>query len=62
MKEQKNSKIGNIWGFTGGSFGGNVWTADGLAPALMTMQGGGKVPMIATYEGDEDDKVSPRIL
>ena len=40
MKEQKNSKIGNIWGFTGGSFGGNVWTADGLAPALMTMQGG----------------------
>ena len=39
-------KLGNIYGFTGGNFSGNVYSAKGLAPALNTMQGGNKQPMI----------------
>lgn len=35
-------RIGNIYGeqFKSG-FAGNVWSIEGLSPALMTMQGGG---------------------
>lgn len=36
----KINKIGNIYGFTGGSFAGNVYGVDGVAPALNTMGGG----------------------
>lgn len=39
-------KLGNIYGFTGGNFAGNVYSAKGLAPALNTMQGGNKQPLI----------------
>ena len=49
-------RIGNIYGeqFKSG-FAGNVWSVEGLSPALMTMQGGGREPMIATYEDRRDD-------
>ena len=33
-------KLGNIYGFTGGNFAGNVYSIKGIAPALKTMQGG----------------------
>ena len=33
-------KIGNIYGFTGGSFAGMVYGVNGCAPALNTMGGG----------------------
>ena len=39
-------KIGNIFGFTGGNYAGNVYDKDHLSPTLNTMQGGGKQPMI----------------
>ena len=39
-------KLGNIYGFTGGNFAGIVYSAKGIAPALNTMQGGNKQPMI----------------
>ena len=39
-------KLGNIYGFTRGNFSGNVYSAKGIAPALQTMQGGNKQPMI----------------
>lgn len=39
-------KLGNIYGFTGGNFAGNVYSAKGIAPALKTMQGGNRQPMI----------------
>ena len=32
-------KLGNIYGFTGGNFAGNVYSAKGIAPALIV--GGG---------------------
>ena len=39
-------KLGNIYGFTGGSFAGIVYSAKGIAPALNSMQGGNRQPMI----------------
>ena len=39
-------KLGNIYGFTGGNFSGNVYSAKGIAPTLNTMQGGNKQPLI----------------
>jgi DNA (cytosine-5)-methyltransferase 1 len=39
-------RIGNIFGFSGGNYAGNVYDKDFLAPTLNTMQGGCKQPMI----------------
>ena len=39
-------KLGNIYGFTGGNFAGNVYSIKGIAPALKTMQGGNRQPLI----------------
>ena len=39
-------RIGNIYGFDGGNYAGNVYDYNFLAPTLNTMQGGGKQPMI----------------
>ena len=39
-------KLGNIYGFTGGNFAGIVYSVKGIAPALNTMQGGNKQPLI----------------
>lgn len=41
MKDtSKIERIGNIYGFTGGSFAGMVYGVNGCAPALNTMGGG----------------------
>ena len=46
--------IGNIYG-CGSGYAGNVWGVDGLSPALMTMGGGNRQPMvIENYEEDND--------
>lgn len=39
-------KIGNIFGFTGGNYAGNVYDKDHLSPTLKTMQVGSNQPMI----------------
>lgn len=39
-------KLGNIYGFSGGNYAGNVYDKTKLAPALSTMQGGNRQPMI----------------
>lgn len=33
-------QLGNIYGFTGGNYAGNVYDKDGISPTLKTMQGG----------------------
>ena len=43
-------KLGNIYGFTGGNFAGNVYSTKGIAPALKTMQGGNRQPLIIEKE------------
>lgn len=42
----KVKKIGNIYGYTGGIYGGNVYDESGLSPALTICEGGNRQPMI----------------
>lgn len=46
----KVKKIFNIYGFTGGSFAGNVYDTDGIAPSINTCEGGNREPLILVYE------------
>lgn len=39
-------RLGNIFGFTGGNYAGNVYDQNYMCPTLNTMQGGCKQPMI----------------
>lgn len=43
---ETEKKIGNIFGFTGGNYAGNVYDQNFMCPTLNTMQGGCKQPMI----------------
>lgn len=55
-------KLGNIYGFDGGNYGGNVYLIEGIAPAITNLSGGGnRQPMIVvadtqahSYMGDTD--------
>ena len=47
-------RIGNLFGQTGGSFAGNVYSPDGAAPCLNCMGGGYREPMIVYYEDDDN--------
>lgn len=42
----KEKKIGNLYGFSGGNYAGNVYEKNNLCPTINTCQGGGKQPMI----------------
>lgn len=44
--EVSEKRLGNINGYTGGSFNGMVYDKDGLCPTLNTMNGGNRQPMI----------------
>lgn len=43
-------KIGNIYGFTGGSYAGAVYSSLGLCPSINSMEGGNRQPMIVTTD------------
>lgn len=43
---EKVKKLGNLYGFTGGSYAGNVYDKHGLCPTLNTVSGGNRQVMI----------------
>lgn len=43
-------QIGNIYGFDGGNYAGNVCEKDGLCPAIRANSGGNTQPMIIVPE------------
>ena len=45
-RTQKEKKIGNIYGFTGGNYAGNVYDKDYICSTLSTMQGTNRQPII----------------
>ena len=49
-KTSREKKIGNVFGATGGNHAGNVYDKNYLAPALNTMEGGWRQPLIVEYE------------
>ena len=48
-------RLGNLYGFTGGSFAGMIYSPHGLCPTINTAGGGRRETMIVTYEGGRDD-------
>jgi hypothetical protein len=52
----KIERIGNLYGFTGGSFAGMVYGTGGLAPTVNTSGGGNREPLILVYEENDPHK------
>ena len=61
MTEVTTIRRFNIYGFTGMNYAGNVWDQNGLSPALLTMTGGNRQPLIIE-EVDNVEKVRIRKL
>lgn len=53
----KVKKIFNIYGFTGGSFAGNVYDTNGIAPSINTCEGGNREPLILISEDEEKERL-----
>lgn len=53
-------RVGNIYGFTGGSYAGAVYDPEGIAPSIDTMSGGNRQPMIIAMRGRNPDNPSDR--
>ena len=56
--EIRPRRIGNIYGSQFGTgYAGNVWDKDLISPTIMTMQGGGREPIIIemVYECESSD-------
>lgn len=43
-------KLGNIYGKTGGSFAGNVYSKSGICPCIRTGGGGNQQPMVIVHK------------
>ena len=52
MNEEK--RLGNLYGGSGGNWAGMVYAARGLAPSILTAQGGGRQPHIVVKEVRRD--------
>ena len=55
---EKTGKLFNIYGHTGGSFSGNVYGINGIAPTLNCMGGGNRMPMTLI----EIEEMEPKIV
>lgn len=53
-------RLGNIYGFDGGNYAGNVYDDEMLSPAIRTYQGGNQQPMIVAMRGRNPDNPSDR--
>lgn len=53
-------KLGNIYGFDGGNYAGNVYDDEMLSPTIRTYQGGNQQPMIVSMRGRNPDNPSDR--
>ena len=53
-------RLGNIYGHTGGSFSGNVYGINGIAPTLNCMGGGNRMPLILITENGDKDILQPQ--
>lgn len=53
-------RLGNIYGYTGGNYAGNVYDTAYIAPTLTTMQGGDKQPMVIEKPSLRVRKLTPK--
>lgn len=55
-------RLGNIYGFDGGNYAGNVYDKKNLRPTIRTFQGGNQQPMIVAMRGRNPDNPSDRTI
>ena len=53
-------RIGNIYGFDGGNYAGNVYDKDNCSPTIRTYQGGNQQPCVVAMRGRNPDNPSDR--
>lgn len=53
-------RIGNIYGFDGGNFAGNVYDKDSCSPTIRTYQGGNQQPCVVAMRGRNPENPSDR--
>lgn len=58
--EMEERRLGNIYGFDGGNYAGNVYDDKALSPTIRTYQGGNQQPMIVAMRGRNPDNPSDR--
>lgn len=58
LMEEK--RIGNIYGFDGGNYAGNVYDVNNCSPTIRTCQGGNQQPCIVAMRGRNPDNPSDR--
>lgn len=58
--EMQEKRLGNIYGFDGGNYAGNVYDDEMLSPTIRTYQGGNQQPMIDAMRGRNPDNPSDR--
>lgn len=58
--EMEERRLGNIYGFDGGNYAGNVYDDNALSPTIRTYQGGNQQPMIVSMRGRNPDNPSDR--
>lgn len=58
--EMEERRLGNIYGFNGGNYAGNVYDDKGLSPAIRTYQGGNQQPAIVRSVGRNPDNPTDR--
>lgn len=55
------TNMGSIYGFKGGNYAGIVYAAWGIAPTIMTAQGGNRMPMtILAHKAGEANRYDVR--
>lgn len=58
IERKKEIKLGNIYGYEGGNYAGNIYDKENLAPTISTMGGGNRQPMIVAMRGRNPDNPS----
>lgn len=59
--EVEERRVGNIYGFDGGNYAGNVYDKEALSPTIRTYQGGNQQPMIVDDTPCKSDKISQKV-
>lgn len=55
-------KLGNIYGFDGGNYAGNVYDTENIAPTIRSHSGGNTEPMVVAMRGRNPDNPSDRTV
>lgn len=59
--EVEERRLGNIYGFDGGNYAGNVYDKEALSPTIRTYQGGNQQPIILENTTCKLDEISQKV-